>query len=100
MSTGVIAAACLAVSTSPVSGGGSNCVFEREHYQPGDTVFVWAQIAWAHNPTLGTPEEGPYHAYVVAYSPDEPPTARRGGAATPVGDLTISLVRAVPNLSG
>ena len=91
MSIVVIAAACLAVSTSPVSAGGSNWVFERDHYQPGDTVFVWAQIAWAHNPTLGTPEEGPYHAYVVPYLPDSPPTTRIDGTATPVGDLTISL---------
>ena len=87
----VVAAACLAVSTSPVSAGGSNWYFERERFQPGDRAFVWAAIAWAHNPTLGTPEEGPYHAYVVPYTADTALNPVIDGSATPVGDLLISL---------
>jgi hypothetical protein len=86
-----IVAACLAVSTGPVSAGGSNWVFERDHYQPGDTVFVWAQIAWAHNPALGTPEDGPYHAYVVRMGSDPSATATIDDAAVPVGDVTVLL---------
>ena len=74
-----------------MSAGGSSWVLERDRYQPGETAFVWAQIAWAHNPSLGTPEEGPYHAYVVPYSPEVTSPPVLDGSATPVGDITISL---------
>jgi hypothetical protein len=87
----VVVAACLAVSTSPVSAGSSNWVFERDHYQPGDTVFVWAQIAWAHNPALGTPEDGPYHAYVVRMGSDPNASPIIDDGAVPVGDVTVLL---------
>jgi hypothetical protein len=87
----VIVAASLAVSTSPVSAGGSSWYFERDHFQPGDSTFVWSPIAWAHNPSLGTPEEGPYHAYVTPYAPDATSPPVIDASATPVGDLVISL---------
>ena len=87
----VAAGACFAAVAPPSSAGGSSWVFEREHFQPGDTVFVWAQVAWAHNPSLGTPDDGPYRAYVVPSSPDALDGHPLDGAATPVGELVISL---------
>jgi hypothetical protein len=87
----VVLGACWAVSTSSVSAGGSNWAYDREHYQPGDTAFAWAPIAWEHNATLGTPEQGPYHAYVVPYAPDAASGPLIDAAATPVGDVMISL---------
>jgi hypothetical protein len=87
----VVLGACWVAPASSVSAGGSSWVYDREHYQPGDTAFAWAQIAWEHNPTLGTPEQGPYHAYVVPYAPDAASGPPTDAAATPVGDLTISL---------
>ncbi len=84
--------ALLAVSTGSVSAGGSNWTFDRTHYQPGDTAFAWAAIAWEHNASLGTPAEGPYHAYVIPVSPDPgEPLGEPLGPRTLVGDLVISL---------
>ena len=80
--------ALLAASTGSVSAGGSSWTLDQQHYQPGDTAFAWAAIAWEHNPSLGTPEEGPYHAFVVPFSPD---LGEPLGPRTPVGDLVISL---------
>jgi hypothetical protein len=53
------------VQASPVSAGGSFFSFDRDHYLPGDTAFGWATVAWEHNPQLGTPEQGPYYAYLA-----------------------------------
>lgn len=80
----VLAASSVLVSADPVAAGGSNWTFDRERYQPGDTAFAWAQIAWEHNPTLGTPREGPYHAVLEPYPSYGEPRVR-------VGDITISL---------
>ncbi|HLM16827.1 MAG TPA: hypothetical protein VK549_03330 [Acidimicrobiia bacterium] len=88
----LVAMACLAlVPAGPASAGGSSWTLDREHYQPGDTAFAWAAIAWAHNPDLGTPAEGPYHASLVEYSPDTASGQALERPLTPVGDLTISL---------
>jgi hypothetical protein len=80
--------ALLAVSTGSVSAGGSSWTFDQQHYQPGDTAFAWAAIAWEHNASLGTPDEGPYHAFVIPVSSD---AGEPLGPRTPVGDLIISL---------
>jgi hypothetical protein len=86
-----LASAGLVAPSRPVSAGGSSWHLDREHYQPGDTAFAWASIAWAHNPSLGTPEEGPYHAFVAPYSSDPAPGAAVGDDGVPVGDLVLSL---------
>jgi hypothetical protein len=82
----LVATSCLAL-TAPASAGGSNWTFDREHYEPGDTVGAWAAIAWEHNPDLGTPEEGPYLAYLVPYTRDAEP----GVPQTYVGNILVSL---------
>jgi hypothetical protein len=58
-------AAAVLGSDRTASAGGSNWVLDREHYLPGDPVFGWASIAWAHNPSLGTPDDGPYYAWLA-----------------------------------
>jgi hypothetical protein len=82
------AGALLALSIGSVSAGGSSWKLDQQHYQPGDTAFAWAAIAWEHDPSLGTPAEGPYHAYVVPVSADADEPL---GPRSPVGDLVISL---------
>ena len=74
------------------SAGGSNWSLDREHYQPGDTAFGWAAVAWAHDPSLGTPEEGPYLATVVPY-PDSGSLVDQPilESAVGVGEITVSL---------
>ena len=54
----VLVAAALAGSTGVASAGGASWVFDREHYQPGDTAFGWAAVAWEHNPGLGDARRG------------------------------------------
>ena len=87
----VLASAGLFAPSSPVSAGGSSWHLDRERYQPGDTAFAWAPIAWAHNPSLGTPEEGPYHAFVSSYSSDPALGVAVGDDGVAVGDLVLSL---------
>jgi hypothetical protein len=86
----VLAGAGIVSSASPVSAGGANWYLDREHYQPGDTLFAWAAIGWEHDPSLGTPEEGPYRAFVSPYSADPTPGSGVAEDGVPVGDLAIS----------
>jgi hypothetical protein len=72
------------------SAGGSSWSLDREHYQPGDTAFAWAAIAWAHNPSLGTPEEGPYFASIVPF-PETPPAPTSEAIQVPVGEVQVFL---------
>ena len=85
-------AAAVVVSGGAASAGGSNWSLDREHYEPGDTAFGWAAVAWEHNPGLGTPEEGPYVATVAPY-PDSGPFAHQPTleSAVAVGEITVSL---------
>ncbi len=74
------------------SAGGSTWTFDRPHYQPGDTAFGWAPIAWEHDPALGTPEQGPYFASVALIPPSGPvPGQPIDISAVPVGEITVSL---------
>jgi hypothetical protein len=84
----VLVAAALAGSTGVASAGGSSWVFDRQHYQPGDTAFAWAAIAWEHNPDLATRDEGPYHAAIF---PITEPGQVVGGEAVPVGEISVFL---------
>lgn len=87
----VVATFLVVMSSLPVAAGSSNWKFDREHYQPGDVAFAWSPIAWEHNANLGTPAEGPYHVFVVPYSPDLILGDPFSASATPVGDLLVSL---------
>ena len=55
----------LAVVASPASAGGAVWHFAREGYQPGEIAISVTAIAWEHNEQLGTPEDGPFYAYLV-----------------------------------
>jgi hypothetical protein len=60
-----------------------------DHYAVGDTAFAWAPIAWEHNPGLGTPEEGPYFAYLAPFDPAMPIAE----VPPPVGAVQVGEVR-------
>jgi hypothetical protein len=68
----------------PASAGGSTWKFDADAYQPGDTAFAWAPVAWEHWDRLGTPEDGPYSAYVAAEQQD---------VASPFPSLPVDAVR-------
>ena len=85
-------AATVLAAGGVASAGGSTWKLDREHYQPGDTAFGWAAVAWAHNSALGTPDEGPYYASVVPFPESGPaPGQAIDDAAVPVGPITVSL---------
>jgi hypothetical protein len=67
----LVVAAVLTLA-QPASAGGSNWELDRPRYHPGDTAFAWAPVAWEHSDTLGTPEDGPYSAWLVPLA--DPPT--------------------------
>jgi hypothetical protein len=57
-------------------------------------VFGWASIAWEHNPSLGTPNDGPYNAWVAPFaaSPSAPaPGELIPAAAVQVAEIVVSL---------
>jgi hypothetical protein len=73
------------------SAGGSNWELDRDRYQPGDTAVAWAQIAWEHNPTLGTPDDGPYVVWVAPYGQFGPSPLSPPASAVRVGEIMVSL---------
>jgi hypothetical protein len=91
----LLAASVLAIalvsSTGVASAGGSNWTFPQSHYEVGDTAFAWASVAWEHDAGLGTPEDGPYYAWIVR--PDATTTDGRmiPDSAIQVAELAVSL---------
>lgn len=56
-------AAILIIAMAAYAGG---AVWEFEGYhRPGDVIQSVTAVAWEHNATLGTPEEGPYLVYLA-----------------------------------
>jgi len=56
-------AVILVIATGAYAGG---AVWEFEGYhRPGDVVESATAVAWAHDVTLGTPEDGPYLIYLA-----------------------------------
>jgi hypothetical protein len=72
----VVFALVLAVSTCaiahPARAGGSNWDFDHPFYEPGDLVVASAAVSWAHYDTLGTPEDGPYGAWITRVGSRDP----------------------------
>jgi hypothetical protein len=66
---GLLAFGVVLGAAGPVGAGGSNWDFDRDRYQPGDQAFAWASVAWEHNSDLGTPDDGPYGAWLLRDGP-------------------------------
>jgi len=54
--------AVIAAGPEPADAGGSTWSFEPAVLEQGQPARAWAQVAWAHNPSLGTPTDGPWYA--------------------------------------
>jgi hypothetical protein len=88
----VVAGTC--VLAQPAGAGGSVWYFDRPFYEPGDLVVAGAAVSWGHWPELGTPDDGPFGAWIIRWSEPAPGLA---GADVPeqieraryVGDLRI-----------
>jgi hypothetical protein len=66
----VLAGTCVAFN-APAFAGGSNWSFDRPVYEPGDVVLASTAVAWAHNPRLGTPDDGPFGAWIAPIGVDD-----------------------------
>jgi hypothetical protein len=56
----------LTVMSAPSgSAGGAVWHFDDQEYQPGDIAEATTAVAWSHNGSLGTPEDGPYVIYLA-----------------------------------
>jgi microcystin-dependent protein len=91
-----LAAIAIVVVIAPASSaGGSVWRFDREGYRPGEPVVARASVGWAHG-NLGTPEEGPYRAYLLPEGePVEVPEGTTSPfiprSALPVGEIEVVL---------
>jgi len=59
--------ASTSVLAQPAGAGGSVWYFDRPFYEPGDLVVAGAAVSWGHWPELGTPEDGPYGAWIIPW---------------------------------
>ncbi|MGQ0824297.1 MAG: hypothetical protein ACT4OX_04545 [Actinomycetota bacterium] len=77
-------------SAPPAAAGGATWSFDRDGYRPGDVVIARTGISWEHNPQLGTPDDGPYFAYIVPW-PYLGPWMNIPANAEPVGQIATQL---------
>ncbi len=92
-SLSLVLAGALVASTDHATAGGSTWKLDRESYEVGDRVTGWAPIAWEHNPDLGTPEDGPYFAWIARVGGEfgSGTEARLPERAVRVAELEVSL---------
>jgi hypothetical protein len=88
----------LALGGTAASGGGAVLETVEDSYAPGEQARAWSSVSWAHYEGLGTPENGPYEAYLLPMSADGLPIAAFQTTwpgvpdeALHVGQLTVSL---------
>jgi len=58
-----VAGAC--ALAPPAVAGGAVWYFDRPSYEPGDVVRAGAAVSWEHSEILGTPDDGPYGAWIA-----------------------------------
>lgn len=85
----ILAAAVLMGLAAPAAAGGSVWGTDRPWYRPGQAAELVGIVAWAHNPALGRPEDGPYVVHLVPEADDCYGCVPDGGL--PLGELTIDL---------
>lgn len=77
----------------PAGAGGSTWDITPDPATPGDLIHAEAVVAWAHSDRLGTPDDGPWRAWI---RPVGNGNDLQGGFADvpddaiPVGDITVS----------
>jgi hypothetical protein len=79
------------LSAGPAAAGGSTWEFPDPEVAPGETVFAWVQVAWEHNPSLGTPADGPWLAWIRPVGAQQAANPRQDavGGAILVGEIMV-----------
>jgi hypothetical protein len=80
------------LTAGPAAAGGSTWEFPDPEVAPGETVFAWVQVAWDHNPSLGTPADGPWLAWIQPLDAQQAANPRPDGlgGAIFVGEIMVS----------
>lgn len=94
----VLATGIVLYTPTDAHAGGANWYFDRPSYEPGDVVIATTPVTWGHNPQLGTPEDGPYGAWIEEMpGPEAPPStlAERVEFARYMTDVAIEAPPAV-----
>ena len=55
----------MVTAASSGSAGGAVWHFDDQEYQPGDIAEATTAVAWSHNGSLGTPDDGPFIIYLA-----------------------------------
>jgi hypothetical protein len=77
-------------TAGPAEAGGSTWEFPDPEVAPGETVFAWVQVAWEHNPSLGTPADGPWLAWIQRVDAQQAAPRQDGlGGAILVGEIMV-----------
>jgi hypothetical protein len=79
------------LTAGPAEAGGSTWEFPDPEVAPGETVFAWVQVAWEHNPSLGTPADGPWLAWIQPVGAQQAANPRQDGVggAIFVGEVMV-----------
>jgi hypothetical protein len=86
--------ALLVVRAGPAEAGGSNWAADRASYAPGDTALLVAAVAWSHNATLGTPDDGPFGVWLAPQTDPLSEHIEPTPGSTYVGDIELDVVDA------
>lgn len=78
-------------AASSGSAGGSVWHFDDQEYQPGDIAEATTTVAWSHNSSLGTPEDGPFVIYMAPQDAVAEAWPGLPDGSVPVGIVEIHL---------
>jgi hypothetical protein len=85
----LVAVGALLLAAPAASGGGAVLDTVEEDYAPGEQARAWTGVAWDFNGDLGTPEQGPYEAYLLPLSAEGLPLTAWGGSWPSVPDEAL-----------
>ena len=81
----------MVMSAPSGSAGGAVWHFDDVEYQPGDIAEATTAVAWSHNSSLGTPEDGPYVIYLAPQGAVAESWPGLPDGSVPVGIVEIHL---------
>jgi hypothetical protein len=87
--------AAVSVGSPAAHAGGGAWWVDRDHYLPGEHASAWAALQWELTPGTGTPDDGPYTAFLVNVADVE--AGEQGGhGLRPEGSIAVGEVAIHP----
>jgi hypothetical protein len=81
----------MVMSAPSGSAGGAVWHFDDAEYQPGDIAEATTAVAWGHNSSLGTPDDGPFVIYLAPLGAVAESWPGLPDGSVPVGIVEIHL---------